>query len=69
MTDNNKMQHQKTGLEKAVAPQQNKHKPGDLAAKDPAGAFGGALRGQQEGFDEGGSGDGINLEAQNRLNR
>ena len=68
MTDK-KMQHQKTGLGKAATPQQNKHKPGELGAKDPAGKFGGALRGQQEGFDEGGSGDAMDLEAQNRLNR
>jgi hypothetical protein len=63
------MQHQKTGLEKAVPKQQNRHKPGELGARDPSGKLGGALRGQQEGFDEGGMGDAINLENQNRLNR
>jgi hypothetical protein len=64
-----KMQHQKTGLEKAVAPQQNRHKPGELGEKDPSGKLMGGLQGQQEGFDEGGQGDAINLEQQNRLNR
>ena len=64
-----KMQHQKTGLEKAVPTQQNRHKPGELSSRDPSGKIGGALGGQQEGYDEGGSGDQINLENQNRLNR
>jgi hypothetical protein len=64
-----KMHHPKTGLEKAAAPQQKKHKPGELGARDPSGKFGGALRGQQEGFDEGGMGDAMDLETQNRLNR
>lgn len=64
-----KMQHQKTGLEKAAPSQQNKHKPGELSSRDPSGKLGGALQGQQEGYDEGGSGDAINLEHQNRLKR
>jgi hypothetical protein len=63
------MQHQKAGLEKAVPKQQNKHKPGELGARDPSGKFGGALTGQQEGYDEGGFGDAMDLETQNRNNR
>ena len=64
-----KMQHQKTGLEKAAASQQNRHKPGELSERDPSGKLMGSLQGQQEGFDEGGEGDAINLEQQNRLKR
>ena len=56
-----KIQQQKTGLEQAVPKQQNKHKPGELGARDPSGKLGGALGGQQEGYDEGGTGDAINI--------
>jgi|GraSoiStandDraft_4_1057263.scaffolds.fasta_scaffold292107_2 hypothetical protein len=63
-----KMQHQTTDLEKAVSDKQN-HKPGELGAKDPAGKLMGGLKGQQTGFDEGGQGDAINLEDQNRRKR
>jgi hypothetical protein len=64
-----KMQHQNTGTPKPAASQQNRHKPGERGQKDPSGKLMGGLQGQQAGFDEGGQGDAINLEQQNRLKR
>ena len=64
-----KMQHQKPNLGKSAPLQQHRHKPGELSERDPAGKLMGGLQGQQEGYDEGGEGDAINLEQQNRLKR
>jgi hypothetical protein len=49
--------------------EQDKRKPGELGARDPAGKVEGGLRGQQTGADEAGSGDSLNLEQQNRQKR
>jgi hypothetical protein len=64
-----KMQHQKPNLGKAAASQQHRHKPGELSQRDPSGKLMGGLQGQQEGYDEGGEGDAINLEQTNRMKR
>jgi hypothetical protein len=64
-----KMQNQKPNTAKPAAAQQHRHKPGELSERDPSGKVMGGLQGQQEGFDESGQGDAINLEQQNRLKR
>ena len=64
-----KMQHQKPNLGKNAALQQHRRKPGELSERDPSGKLMGALQGQQEGYDEGGQGDAINLEQSNRMKR
>jgi hypothetical protein len=64
-----KMQHQKSGLEKSAASQQNRHKPGELSSRDPSGKLMGGLQGQPADFNESGQGDSLNLEQQNRRKR
>ena len=64
-----KMQHQKPNLGKGAALQQHRHKPGELSQRDPSGKLMGGLQGQNEGFDEGGHGDALNLEQSNRMKR